>query len=287
MAEFEHYYKEIAGVPTLDDSTDFSWEQIYREVAHPNDVPVRVHGDQVIPHGGTYSDMEMLVAIEFQQIMQYPHDPSLINAASIDFRLGNYFYTTDRMHRKNSIYDPHDQDDVDEFFGEVRQAEPLREIAWLRSKLGLTALKNIDPDAAVILLRPGERILAHTFDFMGISIPGIGQIFATSTKARNGITIAQDSTFLNPGWKDRLTLEIKNENEHEHVPLVVGDIVGQTVYHSAGPTRASYQVNGSYSDKSARTHAEIVSAWHYTRMKPRAKLPKPLPAITGLAKELL
>jgi deoxycytidine triphosphate deaminase len=288
---FESDYVDVAGVPTLDRRAGTFRSSLLQEIKDLNDLPVMVDRSNglVIPWGGTFSNKELLVAIELGHIMQHPHDPTLVDQNGVDFRLGHYFYkisgAVDADGESTTLYNAYDPVAVDAHFGEVLEAQPLKDQGYLRRRLGVSALKNIDPELPVIILRPGERILGHTLDFMGISPPGGGQVFAASTLARNGITIAQDSTGLKPGWKDRLTLEIKNEDNENHYVLPVGSHVGHTIYHSTGPVAGTYGDSGSYNGNSS-SHEAIVASWVPERMKPKVKTLSHPPTVEGLAEGL-
>lgn len=125
---------------------------------------------------GVYSNTEIVEAIDNGHIIQYPSTPELINGSSVDVRLGHHFYRTDVSTEKEGFYNPYDEDDVNRYFGEPLEAQPLREHGYIQGKLGLAAIKGIDPEHPVIILRPGERILAHTHEFIGIKAPGTSSI---------------------------------------------------------------------------------------------------------------
>ncbi len=84
---------------------------------------------------------------------------------------------------------------------------------------GVNRLKNIPLDHPVISLKPGERILAHTHEFFGIKPPGACELKARSSWARNGIAVCFDAGFVDPGYINRLTLEIYNLNHRETVAI--------------------------------------------------------------------
>jgi dCTP deaminase len=194
------------------------------------------------------------------------------------------FFATDRSTKTRGLYNPHDPEDIERYFGEPFVAQPLREQGHLKRALGISTLKGIDPEHPLIVLRPGERVLGHTHEFLGILPPGMGNIQAVSTSGRNGLTIAQDATLLNPGWVNRLVLEIKNENEDEYLPLLVGTRIGQMTYHGTGPVEGTYGDSGSYQPASADDIEAIVGTWSPYDMRPKAKNPQMPPVIPGLAK---
>lgn len=234
---------------------------------------------------GTYSNKQIKAAIAKGHIIQYPAAPELINASSIDVRLGHHFYRTDIQHG-DSIYNPFDADDIARYFGEPLEAQPLRDLSKLRELIDSTVLKNIDPNQPVILMRPHERILAHTHEFIGIKAPGTSSMQAKSTTGRNGIVVCKDAGWGDPGYINRWTMEIQNDND-EYLPLQVGMPIAQIVFYHTGEVEGNYtSITGNY-----QTHTEIeelVRNWSPEQMLPkshRTKVSMP-PVIEGLKEGL-
>lgn len=233
---------------------------------------------------GIYSDLQIIEAIEAGHIVQYPHAPELINNSSVDVRLGINFYRTDVSTSKPGLYNPYDQSDIDRYFGEPLKAEPLREQDEFRRQIGLNALKGIDPDYPVILLRPGERILAHTHEFIGIRTPGTSSMHAKSTTGRNGITVCKDAGWGDGGYINRWTMEIQNENEDEYVPLPFGMQIAQIVFHHTGSQQAGYSdLTGNY--QSSNDLDKVVKGWTVESMRPVPKKFEIPPAIDDVEYE--
>ncbi len=232
---------------------------------------------------GVFSNVEIIQAIQDGHIIQYPGAPELINASSVDVRLGYNFYRTDQSTKRAGLYNPYDEEDVMRYFGEPLEAMPLREHGTIRRKLGLDALKGIDPDQPIIILRPGERILGHTHEFIGIDEIGTSSMQAKSTTGRNGITVCKDAGWGDPGYFNRWTMEIENSNEREHVPLPVGMAIAQLVFYHMGPVDGSYTaLSGNY--QSSTDIHELVQKWTPDQMLPRTyrksvALPPPIEGV--------
>lgn len=293
MSEKSIKFEEVNGVQifreNLEENIGTTWDEVRHKFSDLNDMPVRVFGNRIV-NEGTYSNKEILAAIALGHIIQYPFEPSLIGKGSVDVRLGYHFYATDtskkksdgKKNKKAGLYNPQDPEDVTRYFGEHFEAAPLREQGELRRKLGIKTLNGIDPEHPIIIMRPGERLLGHTHEFLGILPPGMANFDATSTKGRNGVTFAQDATFINPGWVNRLVLEIKNENEDEYLPILFGDKVGQITYRGTGPIQGTYGDNGSYQHANAIDIETIVKEWRPSYMLPVAKPVKIPENIPGL-----
>jgi len=234
---------------------------------------------------GVYSNVQIIEAIKNGHIIQYPAAPELINASSVDVRLGYHFFRTD-VQKDESVYNPFDEDDIKRYFGEPLEAQPLKELGKLKDLIDKKVLANIDPNQPVILMRPHERILAHTHEFIGIKAPGTSSMQAKSTTGRNGIVVCKDAGWGDPGYINRWTMEIQNDND-EYVPLQVGMPIAQIAFYHTGEVSGEYStLSGNY--QSSTDFEEIIAQWTPYSMLPRShrmevKLP---PTVKGLKKGL-
>jgi dCTP deaminase len=239
---------------------------------------------------GVYSNREIFEAVESGQIVVHPFNEKHVNGSSLDVLLGEYFYHSgngDDDHNVNKLYNPYDPEDVKRHFGEVMQAEPLREHHRVLKRLGaagLDSLVNIPADHPVIILRPHERILAHTHEFVGIKPPGTTSMQARSTTGRNGIVVCMDAGWGDPGYVNRWTMEIKNMNE-QLVVVPIGIRIAQIVFHHTGIVDGEYSsLSGKYQTDLSDDLDAVVRKWHPENMLPKAHKDKiePLPAIVGV-----
>lgn len=233
---------------------------------------------------GVFSNLQILDAISTGHIVCEPFNPKHVSHASLDVTLGHYYYRTERTGDK-SIYNPFSEQDVTRYFGEVKEAVPHGE--WCK-KNGLQLVEGIPEDHPVIPLRPGERILAHTHEFFGITPPGACEVKSRSSWGRNGIAVCFDAGWIDPGYINRLTLEVYNLNQHETVLLPVGERIAQIVFHETGEVAGNYGKgrDGNFSGKyqSGTNLTELIANWTPDLMLPRAYKDNrhmPLP-ITGL-----
>jgi deoxycytidine triphosphate deaminase len=193
-----------------------------------------------------------------------------VSHASLDVTLGYYYYRTERT-GDHPIYNPFSKDDVERYFG-----EPLRAIKhgqWCE-KNGVALQKGIPANHPVIPIRPGERILAHTHEFFGILPPGACEVKSRSSWGRNGVAVCFDAGWIDPGYINRLTLEIYNLNQHETVLLPVGERIAQIVFHDTGEVDGTYGRgrDGGFSGKyqSGTDITELIAGWEPSLMLPRA-----------------
>jgi len=231
-----------------------------------------------------YSNTEILQAMKDGHIVCVPFNPKHVSHASLDVTLGHYYFRTERTGDHN-LYNPFDESDIARYFGEVKEAVP--HAVWCAAN-GVTPLKGIPADHPVIPLRPGERILAHTHEFFGITPPGAYELKSRSSWGRNGIAVCFDAGWVDPGYINRLTLEIFNLNQHETVLLPVGERIGQAVFHETGKVDGNYGAgrDGGFSGKyqSGTSLEGLITSWEPSQMLPRAykdqrNLPEPIPGL--------
>lgn len=219
---------------------------------------------------GVYSNTEIRQAIKDGVIVSVPYKDSHISEASLDFTLGYYYYKQE-YDEKTSLYNPFDQEDVSRYFKGPFEAMPHKE--WC-DKNDKKLFANIPENHPIIVLGPGERVLAHTHEFIGIrSIGGACEIKSRSSWGRNGVSICFDAGWIDPGYINRITLEIFNLNQHEAVVLPVGERVGQMVFHHTGPVEGNYSdgrngVSGKYQHTADLN--ELIRTWSPERMLPKA-----------------
>lgn len=232
-----------------------------------------------------FSNTQIRDAIDNGHIVCIPFNRKHVSQASIDVTLGRYYYRTERM-QDHPVYNPFDPEDVGRYFGDALQAVPHKE--WCQQN-GIAPLKGIPPDHPVIPLRPGERILGHTHEFFGILPPGVCEVKARSTWGRNGIAVCFDAGWIDPGYINRLTLEIYNLNQRETVILPVGERLAQIAFHDTGDIVGSYGegrdegFSGKY--QAGTDIATLIETWTPTLMLPKAYLdkrstPAPIPGLT-------
>ncbi len=221
-----------------------------------------------------YSDIELRVAIKAGHVVVHPLVDDNIRGSSVDVTLGEWYYRTERLDSRD-VYNPFDEADVKRYFGQAQKA--MTHAAWCK-KHGRQPFKGIPDDQLIIVLRPGERILAHTHEFIGINPPGTSEMRSRSSWGRSGVAACFDAGWGDPGYINRWTMEVYNLNQHESVPLPVGERIAQIIFHHTGPVERHYGAGGKY--QGGGEIKKIVKAWKPEQMLPRAyKDPrhKPLP----------
>ncbi len=234
-----------------------------------------------------YSNTQIKQAIDSGHIVCHPFNPRHIAHASLDVTLGYYYYRIERMNER-TIYNPFDREDVERYFDGPYKAMPHGQ--WCKLN-GFLPFKNIPLDHPVISLKPRERLLAHTHEFFGIKPPGAYELKSRSSWGRNGVAVCFDAGWVDPGYVNRLTLEIYNLNERETMLLPVGERIAQAVFVETGPVEGDYGLgrDDNFSGKYQQgTDMEtIIKTWSPDMLLPKAYLDHRTlpPKIEGLAYE--
>jgi dCTP deaminase len=269
-----------------------------------NNAPVKVLKDRVMG-AGIYSDRELKVALELGHVVCEPR-PEKVNGSSIDVRLGENFYLAGDARNISAIFNPFDKEDVDRYFGEPLTAQPFKYVIEkvfkeIKSNEMLSetekkrrlesfetheSIQNIDDEHPLILLRPRERILGHTEEFIGIQAPGTTSMQSRSTTGRIGVASCFCAGWGDPGYINRWTMEINNLNEHEYVPLPIHMRIAQIVFSATGPVATEYaKATGKYQTGTSDNIQSIMDSWQPEAMKPQSH--KDVPELEAHRKQLI
>jgi deoxycytidine triphosphate deaminase len=219
---------------------------------------------------GVFSNRQIISAIKEGHIVCEPFVSKNVSHASLDVTLGYYYYRTERS-KDHPVYNPFDQTDVKRYFEGALQAMPHKK--WCDEN-GVKMLNGIPANHPVIPIRPGERILAHTHEFFGIKPPGAYEVKSRSSWGRNGVAVCFDAGWIDPGYINRLTLEIYNLNQNEIMLLPVGERIAQIIFHETGEVEGSYGegrdkgFSGKY--QTGSNLKELIRNWKPEHMLPQA-----------------
>jgi dCTP deaminase len=144
-----------------------------------------------VQQGSVLSDTTIRELIEGGRIVIDPWDPSMVQPASVDIRLGDSFRVF-HNHRIKSI-------DL---------ANPPSD---------LTEHVRVGPDEDFVI-HPSEFVLGRTVERVEIPDDIVCRIEGKSSLGRLGLIVHATAGFVDPGFKGSLTLEIANFNS---VPIVL------------------------------------------------------------------
>lgn len=211
------------------------------------------------------SDRKILEEMKKGDIVIYPFNRENLATSSYDVTLGEYFFPQQPPKHFQNIFNIYSKNDLDRVWGtEAKRAKSAKEIF----KDYKFHFDGISPEDKVIVLEPGETILAHTNEFIG----GKGHITtmmkARSSMGRSFIEVCKCAGWGDVGYVNRWTMEITNNSKHYAIPLVVGRRIGQIVFFETGEIIGDdYNKKGKYN--SSTDIKELKKKWKPEMMLPR------------------
>lgn len=209
------------------------------------------------------SDKEILQEMNEGRVIISPFDEKKLSTSSVDVTLGEWFFREKKPTNHVHIYNIYNKVHTDAVWG----TEPEKAL------LAEEVLKDFDftgisKDDKVILLEPGETILAHTNEFIGGRENITTMMKARSSLGRNFIEVCKCAGWGDVGYVNRWTMEITNNSRHYSIPLVVGRRVAQIVFFRVGEIlSADYAAGGKYQTET--DIKKIQASWKPTMMLPR------------------
>jgi deoxycytidine triphosphate deaminase len=225
------------------------------------------------------SDKEIKQAIVKGHVVCRPLRPENIKPSSIDLTLGEWFWRCDA--RPHGVFNPYDEQEVKRYFSGPFQAKPYASVyekiggeswpkpaihdPWGRKSLNTChPFNGIPEDWPVIVLRPRERLLAHSHEFVGIRPPGTTMLKARSSSGRIGMKVCDDAGWGDPGYINRWTWEMRNDND-EAIIIPIGERMAQLVFFHTGAVENPYA--GKY--QGASEIDDVIDSWSPKGMLPR------------------
>jgi dCTP deaminase len=191
-------------------------------------------------------DTDILHEMKEGNIKISPFNENNLQSCSYDVTLGEYYY---KEKSQTGICNIWNKEDVINH--------------WKLEKASLNS--NFSPDDQIILLSPGERILAHTQEFIGGLNNVTTMMKARSSMGRNGISVCLCAGFGDIGYINRYTMEITNHSRFATIPLVVGKRIAQILFFKTNTPQKTYI--SKY--QSTQDLDKLIEIW-----KPEDMLPK-------------
>ncbi len=212
------------------------------------------------------SDKKILEAKDNGEIIISPFNRRNLATSSYDVTLGEFYYREqppDKYH--NKIYNIWDKNHIDRVWGKKHHVAKKASEVFANFNF---EYNNMKPTDKIILLEPGETILAHTNEFIG----GVNHITtmmkARSSLGRSFIEVCKCAGWGDVGYVNRWTMEITNNSKDYIIPLVVGRRIAQIIFFETGPIIGKdYNVSGKYN--SSTDLKSLQKAWKPNMMLPR------------------
>ncbi len=211
------------------------------------------------------SDKKILAAMKEGSVLIHPFDRKNLATSSYDVTLGEFYFEENHPARFENIFNIYSKTHLDRVWGTApKRAQPAREVF----KKYDMQWEGISPEDQVILLAPGETILAHTNEFIGGRDHITTMMKARSSLGRSFIEVCKCAGWGDVGYQNRWTMEITNNSRHYHIPLVVGRRIAQIVFFETGPIEgADYAASGKYATTTEL--AKMQKDWNPSMMLPR------------------
>ncbi len=211
------------------------------------------------------SDKRILEAIEEGSILIEPFVRANLATSSYDVTLGEYYFTEEPPAHFQNIFNPYDKAHVDRVWGTTAQKAKKAKEVFKKYDFDW---KGIHPEELVILLAPGETILAHTQEFIGGRDHITTMMKARSSFGRSFISVCKCAGWGDVGYTNRWTMEIQNTSNRYYIPLVVGRRMAQIVFFETGPIAGkNYAEGGKYQGGSSLK--ELKRGWDPSMMLPK------------------
>lgn len=101
--------------------------------------------------------------------------------------------------------------------------------------------EDMELPAAGLVVEPGDFLLVDMWEYFNVPDDHAMHLFLKSTTGRRGWDHAMAS-WVDPGWKGRLTMEVRNVLQYNTLLLVPGERFAQVVVHKlTGPAEQPYK----------------------------------------------
>ncbi len=212
------------------------------------------------------SDKKIIEEMKNGDIVISPFNKDQLATSSYDVTLGEWFFREQPPKYNHSLYNIWSKEHMEHVWGadKVERAVLAKE-AFKKYNFEWDGIR---PDDKVIILRPGETILAHTNEYIGGKNHITTMMKARSSTGRNFIEVCKCAGWGDVGYINRWTMEITNNSKNYLIPLIVGRRIAQIVFFETGEILANdYAAAGKY--QSSSDLKQLQKDWKPEMMLPR------------------
>ena len=193
-----------------------------------------------------------------------------LKTTSYDVTLGEWFWRERPPGARAAVHNLYDADSTKAVWSGPHQAEPVERT---EERLG-SKFQNVHRGAKIILLGPGETILAHTQEFVGGREICVAKMYARSSLGRNFVEVCKDAGWGDVGYFNRWTMEATNNSRYFSIPLVVGRRIAQMVFYEVAPLakKAIDYVGEGGKYQLSQEIEEVKKSWNPQMMLPKMHL---------------
>lgn len=211
------------------------------------------------------SDKKILAHMKAGTVVIEPFERKNLATSSYDVTLGEWYFREHPPVEHKKVFNIYSKGDTERIWGTVPHRAERADKALANFAVPWDGIRA---DDKVILLEPGETILAHTQEFIGGRETVTTMMKARSSLGRDFINVCKCAGWGDVGYVNRWTMEISNASQHYIIPLVVGRRIAQLIFFETGPiASADYAASGKY--QTTGNLAAIKRSWKPAMMLPR------------------
>ncbi|MBL7045654.1 MAG: dCTP deaminase [Parcubacteria group bacterium] len=190
------------------------------------------------------SDKKILEHMKAGTVVIEPFIKENLSTSSVDLTLGEWYFKEQPPKNHRTIFNPYDKKSVDLVWDTKPNKAEYAKDAFENFNFNF---KGINKKDRVILLSPGETVLAHTNEFVGGRDEVTTMMKARSSLGRVFIEVCKCAGWGDVGYVNRWTMEITNNSRVHTIPLVVGRRIAQLIFFETGEIlKNDYAKKGKY-----------------------------------------